>query len=130
MTVGILLVTHPSIGPSLRGLATRLLGPLPLKVECIEVGFDADLDALLPSASAALRRVDSGAGVLILTDVFGASPSNFAVRLGQLGTPTRRVAGLSLPMLLRALNYPDRDLAGVADGAAQGGRLGVVVEHG
>jgi PTS system ascorbate-specific IIA component len=130
MSVGILLITHPGSGGCLRGLATRLLGPLPLKVECVEVGFDADLDALLPSASAALRRVDSGAGVLILTDLYGATPSNFALRLGQLGTPTRRVAGLNLPMLLRALNYPDRDLAGVADGAAQGGRLGIVVDHG
>jgi len=130
MSVGILLVTHPGVGACLRGLATRLLGPLPLKVECFEVGFDADLDALLPLASAALRRVDSGAGVLLLTDLFGATPSNFAARLGQLGTPTRRVSGLSLPMLLRALNYPDRDLAGVADGASSGGRLGIVVDHG
>jgi len=130
MSVGILLVTHPGIGGSLRGLATRLLGPLSLKVECVEVGFDADLDALLPVASAALRRVDSGEGVLILTDMFGATPSNFAQRLGQLGTSTRRIAGLNLPMLLRALNYPDRDLASLADAAAQGARLGIVVDHG
>ncbi len=130
MSVGILLVTHPGIGGCLRGLATRMLGPLPLKVECVEVGFDTDLDALLPIASAALRRVDSGAGVLILTDLFGATPSNFAQRLSQLGTSTRRIAGLNLPMLMRALNYPDRDLAGLADSAAQGARLGIVVEHG
>ncbi|MGQ0799504.1 MAG: PTS sugar transporter subunit IIA [Pseudomarimonas sp.] len=130
MSVGILLITHPGIGGSLRGLATRLLGPLCLKVECVEVGFDADLDALLPVASAALRRVDSGAGVLLLTDLFGATPSNFAQRLSQLGTPTRRIAGLNLPMLMRALNYPDRDLAGLAEAAAQGARLGIVVDHG
>jgi len=130
MSVGILLVTHPGIGGCLRGLATRMLGPLPLKVECVEVGFDTDLDALLPIASAALRRVDSGAGVLILTDLFGATPSNFAQRLSHLGTLTRRIAGLNLPMLMRALNYPDRDLAGLADSAAQGARLGIVVEHG
>ena len=129
MSVGILLVTHPGIGGGLRGLATRMLGPLPLKVECVEVGFDADLDALLPVASGALRRVDSGAGVLILTDLFGATPSNFAQRLGQLGTPTRRIAGLNLPMLMRALNYPDRDLTSLTEGAAQGARLGIVVDH-
>ncbi len=130
MTVGILLVTHSELGSQLQALATRMLGPLPLKLECVEVGFDADLDALLPAASAALRRVDTGDGVLVLTDLFGATPSNFAAKLGQLGTPTRRIAGLNLPMLMRALNYPDRDLAGLADGAAQGGRLGIVVDHG
>lgn len=130
MSVGILLVTHPTIGTSLKALALRMLGSTPFKIECVDVEFDADLQALLAVASAALRRADSGEGVLILTDLFGATPSNFAVKLGLLGTPTRRVAGLNLPMLLRALNYPDRDLAGLADSAAQGARLGIVVDHG
>ncbi|MFA5684631.1 MAG: PTS sugar transporter subunit IIA [Lysobacteraceae bacterium] len=130
MSVGILLVTHPGVGESLLGVATRLFGPPPLQAECVEVGYDADLDALLPQASAALRRVDGGEGVLLLTDLFGATPSNFAQRIGQLGTPTRRVAGLSLPMLMRVFNYPDRDLAGIADSAAAGARLGVVGDHG
>src|SRR5690606_10827035 len=123
MAVGILLVTHPGIGPALQQLARRMLGPLPLTVECVEAGFPADLDSLLPQASAALRRVDHGDGVLLLTDLYGASPSNFAARLGTLGISTRRLAGLNLPMLLRALNYSDRPLAELADAAASGGRL-------
>jgi len=129
MAVGILLVTHPGLGPTLLQLSRRMLGPLPLTVECIEVAFDADLDSLLPQASAALRRVDSGDGVLLLTDLYGASPSNFAARLGLLGVETRRLAGLNLPMLLRTLNYSDRALPDLADAAASGGRLGVVAEH-
>jgi mannose PTS system EIIA component len=129
MTVGVLLVTHSGIGTAMQQLAGQLLGRLPLALECLEVPFDADLDALLPDASRQLRRLDSGAGVLLLTDLYGASPSNFAARLGGLGVPTRRIAGLNLPMLLRTMNYADRDLAELADAAASGGRLGVVVNH-
>ena len=73
------------------GTLQRLLGRLPLRIEAYELAFDADLDAVLPDASAALRRADSGEGVLILTDLYGASPSNLAARLTQLGTPARRV---------------------------------------
>lgn len=130
MTVGVLLVTHPGLGASVRGLATRMLGPLPLRVECVEVGFDASLDELLPFASAALRRVETDAGVLLLTDLYGATPSNFAERLCNLGTPTQRVSGLNLPMLLRVMNYADRNLAELAEAAAAGGRLGISVDHG
>jgi PTS system ascorbate-specific IIA component len=83
----------------------------------------------LPQASAALRRADSGDGVLILTDLYGASPSNLAARLTQLGTPARRVAGLNLPMLLRACNYPDQTLDELALTAAHGGKTGVVLDH-
>jgi PTS system ascorbate-specific IIA component len=108
----------------------RLLGRLPLQIETFEVPFDVDLDELLPAASAALRRADSGAGVLILTDLFGASPSNLALRLTQLGTPTRRVAGLSLPMLLRVCNYQDQALDELALIAVGGGKTGVVLDHG
>lgn len=125
MPVGILLVTHEGVGDALLATATRLLGSLPLRVEALAVPFDADLDALLPAASAALRRVDAGDGVLVLTDLYGASPSNLAARVAYLGTPVRRVSGLGLPMLLRALNYGDQPLDELARTAAAGGRNGV-----
>src|SRR6476646_954941 len=110
MTVGVLLITHEGIGSTLLAVATRLLRQLPLKTEAFEVPFDADPDALLPSASAALRRVDGGTGVLVLTDLYGATPSNLAAKLSRLGTPVRRVSALNLPMLLRVMNYADLEL--------------------
>lgn len=126
MTVGILLVTHEGIGTALVAVAGRLLRPLPLKVEAFEVPFDADPEALLPAASAALRRVDGGDGVLVLTDLYGASPSNLAARVARLGTPARRVSGLNLPMLLRVLNYPELPLQELPAVAAAGARIGVI----
>lgn len=126
MAVGILLVTHLGIGSAFAAVAGRLLGQLPLAVEVFEVSFDADPDAVLPAASAALRRADSGDGVLLLSDVYGATPANLAARLAHLGTPVRRVSALSLPMLLRVLNYPELALDELPAVAAAGARNGVV----
>ncbi len=128
MTCGILLVTHPGVGPALLAVATRLLRQLPLKTEAFEVPFDADLDTLLPLASAAMRRVDGGEGVLILTDLYGASPSNLAAALARLGTPARRVAALSLPMLLRVMNYPEQGMDQLPATAAAGARNGAIID--
>lgn len=128
MAVGILLITHSGIGAPLLAVATQLLRQLPLKAEAFEVPFDSDADALLPNASAALRRVDGGAGVLVLTDLYGASPSNLAAKLSRIGTPVRRVSALNLPMLLRVMNYADLDLDELPAIAAAGARNGVIID--
>ena len=126
MSVGILLITHEGIGSALLAVATRMLRQLPLRTEAFEVPFDADPDALLPQASAALRRVDGGQGVLVLTDLYGATPSNLAGKLARIGTPVRRVSALSLPMLLRVMNYAEMDLDELPAVAAAGARNGVI----
>ena len=126
MSVGILLITHEGIGHALLAVATRLLRKLPLQTAAFEVPFDGDVDALLPQASAALRKVDGGHGVLVLTDLYGATPSNIAAKLSRLGTPLRRVSALSLPMLLRVMNYADLELSELPAVAAAGSRNGVI----
>ncbi len=128
MSVGILIVTHSGIGPALLASARRVLSRLLLPAEAFEVPFDADLDALLPAASGALRKVDGGDGVLVLVDMYGASPSNLAARLAQLGTPVKRVAGVNLPMLLRVMNYPEQSLAQLQSAASVGGRNAVLLD--
>ena len=128
MAVGILLVTHPGIGHALIDVATRLLHKLPLACEAFEVPFDGDTDALLPQASAALRRADAGDGVLLLTDLYGATPSNIAARLSRLGTPVRRVSALSLPMLLRVMSYAELPLDDLPAVAAAGARNGAIMD--
>ena len=126
MAVGVLLITHEGIGRALVAVATGLLGTLPLRTAAFEVPFDGDPEALLPGASAALRQVDGGEGVLVLTDVYGATPSNLAARVAHLGTPVRRVSALSLPMLLRVMNYAELDLDELPAVAAAGARNGVI----
>ncbi len=128
MACGILLITHPGIGSAILDVAGQLLRPLPLKAEAFEVPVGASPEALLPQASAALRRVDDGDGVLVLTDLYGATPSNLAAQLARLGTPVRRVAALSLPMLLRVMNYPEQGLDALPATAAAGTRNGAIID--
>ena len=70
--------------------------------------------------------MDDGDGVLVLTDLYGASPSNLAGKLARLGTPVRRVSALSLPMLLRVMNYSEQGLDELPATAAAGARNGVI----
>jgi PTS system ascorbate-specific IIA component len=128
MAVGILLVTHEGIGTALLAVARRLIDPLPLRVEVLEVPFDAAADAVLPLASAALRRADGGDGVLMMTDLYGASPSNLAAQAARLGTPVRRISAVNLPMLLRVMNYAELGLDELPAIAVAGGRNGVLLD--
>ena len=130
MAVGVLLITHEGIGRALVAVATGLLGTLPLRTAAFEVPFDGDPESLLPQASAVLRRVDDGDGVLVLTDVYGATPSNLAARVSRLGTPVRRVSALNLPMLLRVMNYAELGLDELPAVAAAGARNGVLHDDG
>ncbi|HET6631946.1 MAG TPA: PTS fructose IIA subunit family protein [Rhodanobacteraceae bacterium] len=130
MAVGVLLMTHEAIGPALVTAARHVLGRLPLAVDAFEVPADAEPNAMLHEGAEHARKLDGGDGVLVLTDVFGATPCNVARRLDELGVRLRCVPGLNLPMLLRVLNYADRPLEELADVAASGGRSGIFVDNG
>ena len=129
MAVGVLLLTHEGFGTSLLRVARRLLGAAPpLPLDAFEADWDRGVDEQLAAASVAMRRVDAGDGVLLLVDLYGATPARLAARLAQLGTPARRVSGVGLPMLLRVLNYPEQSLDELARTAAAGARNGVVID--
>ena len=123
--VGILLITHGALGESLLRAAAHTLGRQPERAEHISVSAMDTPESLLARGREALARVDDGAGVLVLTDMFGATPANVAAKLLQNG----RVEGLSganLPMLVRALAHRDLSLAELVDKACAGGCEGVV----
>jgi PTS system mannose-specific IIA component len=129
MTVGILLLTHEAMGEALIATARHILGRTVLKLDAIAIPPGSDVDLALADTAARVRSLDSGDGVLVLTDVYGATPSNVAEKLLGLGLDVHRVSGLSLPMLLRVLNYPEQSLLELAQTAASGGRSGVVIDH-
>ena len=129
MSVGILLLTHEAMGAALIATARHVLGKVPLRVDALAIPPGCDVDCALRDAAARARALDSGAGVLVLTDVYGATPSNVGEKLATLGIELRRVSGLNLPMLLRVLNYPEQPLDELVQTAASGGRAGVVIDH-
>ncbi len=122
--IGILIVSQGNFGEALIHSATHVIGARPLRVLHLEVTVRDDPAAVLPRARELLRQLDSGAGVLLLTDMLGATPSNIATRLLQPGR-VEGIAGASLPMLIRALTYRNEPLAAVVDKALSGGRDGV-----
>ena len=128
MAVGILLLTHDGIGGALVGAAKSVVGAIPLKVASFDYRNGEDVDQAFLRAGHVLRDLDSGDGVLVLTDVYGATPANVANRLVSQGTSMRRVSGLNLPMLLRVLNYAEQTLDELVLVAASGARNGVVID--
>jgi PTS system mannose-specific IIA component len=123
--IGILIVSHGGFGETLIHSASHVLGKRPQQVSQLGVGLRDDPDTILPRALELLRQLDTGEGVLVLTDMLGATPSNIATRLLKPGR-VEGLAGASLPMLIRALTYRDEPLAAVVEKAMSGGREGVV----
>jgi len=128
VSCGVLLVTHLGLGRTLLATVTSLLQHLPLKAQAFEVPLDADLDTLLPLAKHAMEQVAGVEGVLLLTDLYGASPANLAARLSHNGIRVRRVAALNLPMLLRVMTSAVFELDALAVIAADGARNGVIID--
>ena len=123
--IGIFLITHGSLGESLVQCACHVLNKRPLQITQLGVsGQDDPLDAF-PLAQDMMKLVDTGEGVLLLTDIYGATPSNIALKLLQPGR-VEGVAGVNLPMLLRALTYREKDMATLVTKTVSGGRDGVL----
>ena len=123
--IGILIVSHGAFGEALIHSASHVLGKRPLQVQQLGVALHDDPDKMLPQARELLRQLDTGDGVLVLTDMLGATPSNIATRLLSPGR-VEGLSGASLPMLIRALTYRDEPLSAVVEKAMSGGHEGVV----
>ena len=123
--IGIILITHFGLGEALVQSACHVLNDQPPKLVQLGVASDDDPLDLVPVAREMLRFADDGQGVLVLTDIYGATPSNVASKLLKPGY-VEGVAGVSLPMLLRALTYRDKNMDTLVAKAVSGGRDGVV----
>ncbi len=122
--IGILLITHGSFGEALVQNACHVLNKRPVQLNQLGVAAQDDPLDLLPLARNMLQLVDDGDGVLILTDIFGASPANLALKLLEPGR-VEGLTGANLPMLLRALTYRDKGMEVLLMRARDGGRDGV-----
>jgi len=123
--IGILIVCHGTLASSLAAAVTHVLGQRPAQFETFSVGAKDDPSLLLPRARELVQRLDTGEGVLVFSDIYGATPSNLASKLLIPGR-VEAVAGVNLPMLVRALTYRDRDLGTMIKKAISGGCDGVL----
>lgn len=125
MSVGILIIGHDDVGESLRDNAVKTFGGQRLPLAVVSIGRDCEPERARAQASAMIQALDQGDGVLVLTDICGATPCNIATRLLGKGR-VKIVTGVNLPMLLRVLNYADLSLERLVDKAITGGRDGIV----
>jgi len=123
--VGILIIAHGTLGESLIHCASHVMGSRPPHLTQIGVSIQDDPQRVLPQAIKLIRGLDQGGGVLVLTDVYGATPSNIVGRLLIPGK-VEGVAGVNLPMLVRALTYREENLRTVIAKAISGGIEGVM----
>jgi mannose PTS system EIIA component len=123
--IGVLIVTHGEIGTALLTSASQILGGNQDQVLTLSVWRQDDPDDLVLRARELLERLDAGDGVLVLTDIFGATPGNVVSRLLNDGD-VEGVSGVSLPMLLRVLTARNGSVGEAVKRAMSGGAEGVV----
>jgi PTS system mannose-specific IIA component len=123
--IGILIIAHDTLPDSLVKAVAHVLGTRPAQFETLSVTIADDPFDLLPVARERVRQLDTGDGVLIFSDIYGATPCNLA---GKLLVPGRVevVAGVNLPMLVRAFTYRAKGMDTMITKAVSGGRDGVL----
>ena len=127
--VGVLLVTHNGLGDSFVDCIKHVLGEVPDNLKVLSVLAGDDTLRKLAEGHALIKQLDTGGGVLILADVFGATPSNIGRQLCH-AEHVMGVAGVNLPMLLRVVCSPNKNLPELAEIAIEGGRECIVhMEH-
>jgi mannose PTS system EIIA component len=123
--IGILLVAHDTLPDSLVKAVTHVLGVRPPQFETLSVAASDDPLNLLPRARAAVAHLDTGDGVLIFSDIYGATPCNLATKL-VVGGRVELIAGVNLPMLVRAFTYRAKGMDTMIKKAISGGCDGVL----
>ena len=123
--IGILIVAHGALGESLIQCATHVMGARPPLLEQFGIDMHDDPSILLPVMQKVVQDLDEGDGVLILSDIYGATPCTIVSKLVKQNS-VEGIAGVNLPMLVRALTYRNGNLAKLTEKALSGGQDGVI----
>ena len=123
--IGILIIAHGSFGQNLVECAKHVIGNEPRQVAFLAVNNQDDPNDLLPIAQSLVAELNEGDGVLVLSDMYGATPCNIVSKLLSPGI-VEGVAGVNMPMIVRTMTYRHESLMDLVDKAVTGGREGVV----
>ena len=119
--IGLVLVTHGRLADEFRHAVEHVVGPQE-KARAVSIGADDDMEKRRADILAAAKEVDSGDGVIILTDMFGGTPSNLAISVMEKAN-AEVIAGVNLPMLIKLASIrADQDLKGAVAAAHDAGR--------
>ncbi len=122
--VGLLVITHNNVGGALFDAAISVLGECPLPFEILPVSQNCDPEERYQKALGYIEKLNQADGVLVITDMYGSTPSNIATKLAQDNVTI--VTGINLPMLVRVMNYPTLSLEKLSNKAVSAGQTGVI----
>jgi len=125
MSVAILTITHDNIGHELLTTTETIISKLPLACDSLSVSVSCIPNELISQAEKICLELDQGDGVLVLTDIYGSTPSNICNKI-KPSVAIHVVAGLNLPMLIRVMNYPELNLEELTEKAISGARDGII----
>ena len=119
--IGLVLVTHGRLAEEFRNAVEHVVGPQE-NFETVSIGADDDMEKRRRDIVDAVARVDHGSGVVVLTDMFGGTPSNLAISVMDAGR-VEVIAGMNLPMLIKLSSVRKADkLASAVEEAQAAGR--------
>ena len=123
--IGILLITHGELGKSLIECATHVLGDKPKFLDSLTIENDCAHDNMYKEISEKINILDRGKGVLILTDIFGATPCNIITKVIKPGR-VNAIAGVNLSMLIRSISYRHESFDTLIAKAIEGAQDGII----
>ena len=123
---GLLLITHGHVGEAMLAMAVETLGKCPMTARCLDIAATDEPSAVLKRARELVHEFN-GEDVIVLTDLFGSTPSNIAARLVREFDGLVLIAGLNIPMLIRLLNYAGEETSVLVQKAISGGCDGIFV---
>jgi len=130
MATNLLLVTHGNIGEELLESARLTFGnTLPTQCHCLSVSLECDPDRIISDTHHLVETLTATDNLLILTDLYGATPSNIAHQLAQQHANVKVITGVNLPMLIRVLNYASAPIDELLKKAVSGGQDGIFLTN-
>ena len=118
--IGLVLVTHGGLANEFQLALEHVVGPQD-QFETISIGPDDDMEQRRQDIMDAVTRVNQGSGAIILTDMFGGTPSNLAISIMEPGS-IEVIAGMNLPMLIKLAKSRHLEVPQAVDSAMQAGR--------
>ena len=125
MMIGLVLVTHGRLAEEFVAALEHVVGPQK-DVAAISIGPEDDMERRRADIVAAVAKVDSGAGVVLMTDMFGGTPSNLAISIMEQAR-VEVLAGVNLPMLVKLASVRTRPIAEAVRMAQEAGRKYITV---
>jgi len=105
--IGIVIVTHSQLGEALMGAAEFIIGERPDFIESVSININENADKLRGKIAAGIKKVNRNKGVLVLTDMFGGTPSNLSYSFLEEGR-LEVISGVNLPILIKAINTREK----------------------